>query len=597
MTVSESLLVFLGLVATSCGTPERPNVLLITVDTTRADALDPSGPHAHLSPNIGAVAADAVYYANAHTVAPITLPSHASMLTGLVPPRHSVRLNGAASLPDEAVTLAELARGAGYQTSAFVAAVVLNSEYGLAQGFEHYGELGAIGPEESLYYAERPANEVVDETKHWLAARDRERPFMTWVHVFDAHMPYQPPLEHFTAAGGDPYLGEVAFLDTELGRLFDALQREGVWDDTVVLLIADHGEGRGDHGEATHGPLGFESTLHVPMLLRDPRTDRRGRSRAPVSVVDVFPTLARVMGTTVPGSIDGLDLGAGDPPSDRGIYFESYFGTHSYGWAPLAGWIQDGWKLVQTSECELYHLAQDPIEQNNLIEAPGMEPKLRELRRALAAVFELDSLDATAAETQAEVLGQLAGLGYVGMERAASEFPSPFLPSTQPAPHSQIENLAAFQRAQVLSETKRHAEAVAILEPLVERAPFNGAAWRILSGELIHLERYDDALSAARKNMELHGDWWGANLNIGIALEGLGQADGAIPYYERAVAKNGELDWVLSRLGGLHLERGDRQKAAEYLGILRKNLESRGEWPPKGDTLERSVARPRGEQH
>lgn len=272
-----SLWLGLGLLASGCSGGGAHSVLLITLDTTRADALGAYGRLPSVTPHLDRLAAEGVVYEHAYTVAPLTLPAHASMLTGLYPPRHGVRDNGVAGLAQSAVTLAERARAAGFQTAAFLGAVVLDQGFGLEQGFERYDTPARSfygGP--SMGYAERPAAEVAGLVASWLAERDKDRPFLLWAHLWDAHAPYEPPEALRQRAGGDAYLGEVAACDVAVGRLCAALAAEGLEDSTLIVVVGDHGESFSEHDEISHGPYVWNTTLQVPLLLRLPDGDKAG---------------------------------------------------------------------------------------------------------------------------------------------------------------------------------------------------------------------------------------------------------------------------------------------------------------------------------
>ncbi|MEQ1894405.1 MAG: sulfatase, partial [Planctomycetota bacterium] len=271
----------LALLLTGCAPAVRgPSVLLLTLDTTNPEALGAYGGPAGLTPNLDRLAREGLLFEEARAVAPLTLPAHASMLTGLYPPRHGLRRNGELALAPEARTLAERAREQGYATGAFVAAVVLAPEFGLAQGFETYDAPAVPKDVEEHLAASRSAEEIATRALAWLAARDDERPFFLWLHFYDPHFPYRPPAAASARAGGNDYLGEVSALDEAIGRVLDALGRSGALENTLVAALADHGEGLGRHGEETHGAFVFDSTLRIPFLLRLPGAARAGERRA-----------------------------------------------------------------------------------------------------------------------------------------------------------------------------------------------------------------------------------------------------------------------------------------------------------------------------
>jgi len=270
-----------GLLAMACGDaqPAPRSALLITLDTTRADVLGPYGGPPGLAPTIERMAREGVVFERAYSVAPLTQPSHASMMTGLWPPVHGVRENGLNALPPAAETVAERARARGLQTAAFVAAVVLDAAFGLDQGFDTYVGPARKGESTTSHVAELPGDVVVDRALAWLSARERRKPFFLWVHLFDPHGPYTPPPAYQRQGRNEAtslYAGEVSFADAQVGRLLDALRADGTLEETFVLLVADHGEAFGEHGEPTHGAYVWDTTLHVPLILRYPHGARAG---------------------------------------------------------------------------------------------------------------------------------------------------------------------------------------------------------------------------------------------------------------------------------------------------------------------------------
>ncbi len=300
------------------------NVLLVTLDTVRADRLGSYGYAAASTPALDGLALGGIRFSQAVATAPLTLPSHATILTGLFPPRHAVHQNGAVALPAAVPTLAEALHGEGYRTAAFVGSFVLDARFGLGRGFELYDDDIARDPTTAApgLEAERPGVEVVDRALSWLAADD-PRPFFAWVHLYDAHAPYEPPEPYRGRFADRPYDGEIAAVDAQVARLLTYLDQRGLAGDTIVAVAADHGEALGEHGELTHGLLLFEPTLRVPLLMRAPGRLPRGVVIAePVGLADVAPTLAGLAGVELapPGTtLDGRDLSAslasGDEPA------------------------------------------------------------------------------------------------------------------------------------------------------------------------------------------------------------------------------------------------------------------------------------------
>jgi len=577
-SVEAALLVALCL----CGLPwacarsapaQRASALLVTLDTTRADALACYGNPLPTSPNLDRLAAEGVLFESAHTTVPVTLPAHASMLTGLYPPRHRLRDNGVVGLAAEARTLAEVAREAGWQTAAFVGSVVLAPLFGIEQGFEHYSAPARTSGVDSQrpHGAERRASEVVDEALAWLARRDRERPFLVWVHLYDPHHPYAPPAD-FDAApfAGEPYLAEVAYADAQVGRLLDALRADGTLDGTAVLVTSDHGEAFGEHGEFTHGGYCFEETLRVPFLLRRPGEPRAGeRSPFEVSVVDVLPTLAAALGLEVPRGIDGVDLGAvplsGVEP--RGVYFESYYGYLSFGWSPLAGWLRSGGKYLHSSSPAWFELAEDPLERNDRI--ADRADAAREARVAIARILERDLLPAPEDEDgeHAELLDAIRSLGYAGVGGASTELPSPLATSDLPAPHHQSSFFTLRGEAEAHEAAGRPERALEAYRTALRENPRNSFALEEVGRLLLATGDTAGAVAALEELVADHAPQARRSFGLGAALVAAGRSEDALEPLRHAVElSHGRPRYVQALVGVLRslgrTEEAERLSAA-----------------------------------
>ncbi len=553
--------------AVSCGGggANRPSsALLITLDTTRADALTCYGGPPGVTPHLDALAAEGVRYERARTVAPVTMPSHASMLTGLYPLRHTVHTNSQAALPDAARTLAEDARAAGLDTAAFVAAVVLASDFGLAQGFEHYDQPTRPALQEDIHYDDRPAAEVADAFLSWFDARDAEKPFFAWVHFFDPHLPYQADERFLQQAGGDGYHAEVASMDHEIGRILDALRAKGVYDTTLVIAVADHGEAMGEHGEATHGCLVYDGVIRVPMIVRDAGDERAGSvSDEIVSVADVYPTVADALGLRANADVDGLSLFRRAVPADRGVYFESLYGFYGFGWSQLAGWADERGKYIHSSDPELYDVEADPREERDLV---GERADVVEHhRRRLAALADRSVLNRTEEDVAAAALAeQLQNLGYTGAGASGGARLHPLDDSDRPNPRDRIAAHRNYLRSIELQTTGRPAEAVALLEPLVKENPLHHLAWAQLSSGYVSLRRYEDAAFAAQQSLKTGYSWYGPHLNLGLSFDNLGRIPEAIEQYERVVELKPRHLEILDRLVVLLTSEGRADEAARY---------------------------------
>ena len=383
----------------------RPRaILIVTLDTTRADSLPAYGFRGVATAAIDRLASEGTTFDNAESVAPLTLTAHTSMFTGLYPPRHGVRDNLAPPLDAAHTTLAEVLRRQGFRTAAFVGSAVLRRDRGLARGFDAYDD--GTTPGETTP-RRRSASEVVDAATAWIRALGPE-PFFVWVHLYDAHAPQALPAQ-FRREYGDRYEGAIAYMDAQIARLLDALQDTGRLESAAIVLAADHGESLGEHGEREHGIFVYESALRVPLIVRAPGMRPR-RVRGLASLVDVSPTVLDLVGHPERSVRDGRSLlpaMRGQPLPERTVYAESMY-AERFGWSPLRT-IRDGrFKFIDAPRPELYDLAADPFEQRNL--AAQRAPVVAAMRAELGDIAAGTTGRALPAP---DVLRELAALGYV----------------------------------------------------------------------------------------------------------------------------------------------------------------------------------------
>lgn len=395
--------------ASTAGARAPAGVLIVTLDTTRADRLSPYGFMSGSTPALERLAAEGVVFDQAMSTAPLTLPAHTSLFTGLVPPRHGVRDNADAPLAASIPTLAELLRSTGVRTGAFVGSVVLDAERGLARGFDRYGGVAAGGQDRSL---QRRANAVVDDAVAWLDTL-AGTPFLLWTHFYDPHRPYDAP-DAFRSVG-DPYDAEIAFADSQIARLLDALDGRGLLADTLVIVVADHGESLGEHGERDHGIFLYDSVLRVPLIIKAPGAAPR-RVAETVRITDVMPTILEMFGIDPP-AVDGVSLADLMAGRRRHLDLESYSESlypRRFGWSPLAA-LRDGrFKFIDAPRPELYDLERDPFELRNVHAvrpsvAAAMRRRLQSIADLSGAPVEADAPD----EATPELRQRLAALGYV----------------------------------------------------------------------------------------------------------------------------------------------------------------------------------------
>ncbi|HXV76826.1 MAG TPA: sulfatase-like hydrolase/transferase, partial [Candidatus Polarisedimenticolaceae bacterium] len=504
------------------------------------------------TPVIDGLAARGARFDQAICGAPVTLPSHATIMTGLDVPGHGVRHNGTYRLGDEAWTLAEALAREGYATGAFVGAFVLDARYGLAQGFDHYDDaVHDLAATPSMgRYNERPANEVVDAAIGWLErtiAVDPRRPFLAWVHLFDPHMPYEPPTEYAAMLPGRPYDREIAFCDAQIGRLLEFLAQADLLERTLVVLTADHGEGLGDHDELTHGVLIYDSTVRVPLIVSHPRLFARGVDIADrvAGGTDVFPTVLGLLGVAAgQAEVDGRDLFAAAVDDDRAIYVESLVPLLDYGWSPLRGLRRLGDKLIRAPEPEYYRVTDDPGETVDLYDD---SPAAGALEARLDARLAGWPDDAAAVDRQRaldeEELERLASLGYL---RAP---PSGAAIGAQD-PKRMMPLWDKIDRAGKLSLAGDHDGAAELIGEVLDADPASGKAWYTALRIYDRAGRHDAAEQAVRRALALSpsADGWVILARYALNRRDLAEFDGAL-------AEARKLD---ARHGGIHIGLGHR---------------------------------------
>ena len=546
-------------IAAGCGGDDasgaHASAVLITLDTTRADALGCYGGRAGVTPNLDALARESVLFENARSVAPLTLPAHASMLTGLWPTRHGLRDNGLRALPESATTIAERAREKGLETAAFVSAVVLDRAWGLAQGFDVYDQPDADPAATTVHIAERPSSTVVDAAIAWLRGRDRERPFLLWVHLFDPHSPYEPPPEFRARAGGDAYLGEVAAADAAVGRLLATLREQDALERTLVVVVADHGEALGQHGEPSHSIFCYEPTIRVPLLVRRADGARAGeRVVEPASVVDVEPTIASALGLGPSGDVDGESLLDARPARERQVYFESYCGYLNFGWSTIAGCADLRGKYIHSSSPELYRLDADPREKQDLAASEPAESD--RYRASIAALTARAPLAASPGEAvDARMRARIQELGYAGAGDADAVLPAPLADTGRPSPRERLAEMRAYYDAILAANAGRRDEAIVSLSAIVGQNPENVAALDILGAYLVEAKRYEEAAAVLERLLAKRADRLTTHVSLGRSREALADVERALAHYRRAyelhpsIAQRDDLARLLVRAG------------------------------------------------
>ncbi|MCA9027446.1 MAG: sulfatase-like hydrolase/transferase [Planctomycetaceae bacterium] len=542
----------------------RYNVLLVTLDTTRADHLGCYGHAEAFTPTLDALARDGVLFEQAYVTVPLTLPAHASILTGLYPPENGMDDNGRGHLDPQLPNLTESLRQAGYRTGAFLASVVLHSRYGLNHGFDVYDDDMAGGEQHGHeMHLMRNADIVVDRTLEWLNSLQDDS-FFCWVHLFDPHAPYESHEEVFGDRFADrPYDGDIAFADQHIGRLVANLKDRGLYDNTLIVVVGDHGEGLGEHLEDEHGFMLYNSTLRVPLIISAPRRCLSGhRVSTPVSQVDILPTVLAFLDiepeTAV--TISGRSLSAamqGSNIEPRVCYSESKSLYHAFGWAPLESVTKEDWKYIKTTREELYDLKGDPNELNNLAES--QPDQLREMQELFIHVQQNMNVRAAGnVELSENERRKLETLGYLS---ASSEQPSEETTNALPDVKDMIVHYNTEIKARELIREGKADEAVKRMQVVVAAAPSFIPARMTLGTALQSMGRDDEAVEVFQSAISSDPDAASPHFELGKHYAASGLNELAIEHYQRALQLKPEDAMSHFNLGSLLFSQGNTEEA------------------------------------
>lgn len=499
--------------------PARPNVLVVTFDTTRADHIGAYGYAGAHTPVVDRLAAEGTLFENAYSSIPLTAPSHSTILTGKYPPAHGVRDNGLFVLEPAQQTLAEILQAQGYRTGAAIGGFPLVARYGLNQGFEFYDDAltpksdnvlgGAAAPAKRTVvgFEERKAARVNEAAFGWLD-RSKGRPFFLWVHYYDPHQPNEPPVPYDQEFADRPYDGEIAYADESLGTLLDKLKRDGLYDDTLVVMTADHGEGLREHDELSHSYLLYDSTLHVPLVMRGPGVGAARKVPGRVRLVDVAPTVLDALGLSVPADMQGRSLkpllaGPLAARVDRTHYAETLSPRLSQNWGELRALYEGDWKYVHGPRPELYDLAADPKELHDLAaERPDQATVMRD---ALAAFLKRNSPPGGTrmAAVDAETRARLQALGYLAAGAGQAQEIHEELRSDGLAPQDRARDVSLVGMAQTLSRSGNHWGARELILELLSNAKDDPFYLEMLAEAELNLGRPEVALVSIEKMLAL----------------------------------------------------------------------------------------------
>ena len=592
------------------------NVILITLDTLRTDRLSCYGSDLVDTPNIDAFAEGGVRFTNVASTVPFTLPAHSSIMTGLYPPTHGVRENVGYVLDERFPTLAELLAKGGWTTSGFVSAFVLDNRWGIGRGFDHYFDNFNLREMESpnLGSVQRDGAETVAAAVSWLDERPADRPFFLWLHLYDAHEPYEPKEPFKSNYPGRPYDAEVAYTDSLVGDFRHALDERGLLDDSLVVITSDHGEGLGDHGEEFHGFFVYDSTIHAALIVKLPSGADAGRvvDRA-VSHVDLLPTILDLVGLPALENAQGRSLvpliEGRDVTWDRPVYAESLYPLLHYGWAPLRAIRTDRYKLIDVPRPELYDIAHDPAEEHNLHDRePARSDEMTVALDDLRHHIEVDEqTSATGPQMDERTIAQLKALGYMagqgGVRVEDEDVRDRADPKDRLQLHQKImaaqtlmgqhendiakrllEQVLAEDEAildahqmlgQIAAEEGRPEDAIRHFQRALELNPEHERAMYGLAAAYAELDRYDDALVGFRRILEIKGSDVRASLAMSDIYVKLGQFDEAAEILEKASEESEASAFFTNALGEVRVEQG---RDDEALPLFKKAIDDNDEY-------------------
>jgi arylsulfatase A-like enzyme/tetratricopeptide (TPR) repeat protein len=525
----------------------HPNIVLITLDTTRADRMGFLGSERGLTPNLDALARQAIVFSHAYAQVPLTTPSHAAILSGTYPQFNHVNYMGD-PLDKGVPFLPDILHHRGYRTAAFVGALVLDSKKlapGFERGFDVYdADYHRRHPGEDNYHSiERRGGDVVGRALAWLSKRP-SAPFFLWVHLYDPHDPYSPPEPYKARYQNDLYDGEIAYADAAISKLLAALKTKGLFDSALIAVMADHGEAFGEHGEKHHGIFLYDETIHVPLLIKMPRQRLARKVVNPVGLVDVAPTILQAVKLPVPGAMQGeslLSLMRSDQPPSTGedsnftrpVYSESAYGHLSFGWSKLRSWRTGKYLYIEAPDRELYNQSVDVQAVHNLA---SDSKAVADTAAAQVSEFVRKTEGGGGEKTKLsfEQTENLHALGYMS---SSSDSVSDSDDQSGPDPKQRIATANLYYEALVDVENARYDESVPILEQVIKQEPNTPSAYLQLGQAYMALKEYDKAVAPFERLVAKKPDDAFAHYELGCALVKTGHWAEAAPQFEAAVSQ------------------------------------------------------------
>lgn len=545
----------------------RPDVVLITIDTWRADYAGFTGGGKVLTPSLDALAADGVWFDNAYSQVPLTPPSHASILTGTYPATHGIRDFTSGPISQDTVSLASILKTNGYGTAAFVSALVLDSVWGLDRGFDVYDDDFPLLNRTDVNpgNVQRSAGETMDRVLNWL--KTAPKPSFLWVHLFDPHHDYVPPEPFRDRYASDPYAGEVAYADSQIGRLMQALKASGRYDGAMIIATSDHGESLGEHSEPNHGFFVYETTLHIPLIAKLPASEEAGGGRRSqlAQSVDILPTILQVLGIRRDPSwpIEGRGLlsailGKGDP--NRFAYGETLYPRDTFGWSPLYAYREGRYKLIDSTRPELFDLEADPLEDHDLY---GTRRALGDQLRSKLTAVRRRAIHASAksATEDPEAIERLSALGYVALAGPVPVADEGGLPD----PKDKLGIYRTVVRALTAAEAGDPRTSNSLLEEVASKEPGLFIVHYSIGLNLLGMGRPGPALEALEQARRLNPSYDSIDLNRAKALAALQRSQEGIDVLRALLERNPAFPAARMQLAAMLRHQGRLEEAlAEY---------------------------------
>ena len=551
---------------------DQMNIVLFTIDTLRADHLECYGYDRVKTPNINRLASEGILFEHNIVQAPLTLPSHSSIFTGTHPLYHGMRDNGGFYLEENHITLAEALKNRAYSTGAFVGAFVLDSRWGLDQGFDYYYDNFDLTKYKtvSLDSVQRRGDEVLSEAYKWLEKNSHNK-FFAWIHLYDPHTPYDPPEPYKTQYSGRRfglYDGEIAYVDLLMGDFRNFMEEKNLLDKTLIIFTGDHGESLGEHKENAHGFFIYDSDIRVPLIIRFPENKFQGNIIPnQVRSIDIMPTILNMLGEKSPENVQGksiLPLILGKQGGEAlSAYSETYWPRYHYGWSELKSLRKGQYKFIDAPKPELYDILEDPGEVNNLVNKKATLS--HEMKRELEALIDRYSVEgieeAVPKKIDNDSLVKLQALGYIGSFRASSKQKGEKLAD----PKDRVELYNEIKVAQFLVTEEKMDQAEKKIKDVLNKDPSVLEARYILGNIYSKQKKYDEAIEEYKKALEVDPEYYESIFGIALAYKKSGKDDEAIIGFKRLIEIDPKDTKPLLHLGNIYEEQGELDEAMRYL--------------------------------